>query len=78
LTTALAEAGIHIGLNANDLFRIIQDRPYCELICIAAGTPAVEGADGTVVEHYERERKFEAAVGDRLIATVRGKGYRIS
>ncbi|MBE6552841.1 MAG: winged-helix domain-containing protein [Ruminococcaceae bacterium] len=23
-------------------------------------------------------RKFEAAVGDRLIATVRGKGYRIS
>lgn len=65
LMTALSEAGVTTGLNANDVFRILTEKPYCELICIAAGTPAVEGTDGTVIEHYERERKYEAAVDEQ-------------
>lgn len=65
LMTALAEAGVSTGLNPEDLRRVMADKPYMDLICIAAGTPAIEGTDGDVIEHYERERKIEAAVDEQ-------------
>ena len=65
LATALEEAGVTTGLHAEDLRRVMEEKPYMELICIAAGIPAVEGTDGDVIEHYERERKIEAAVDEQ-------------
>ncbi len=64
LLSALDQAGVTTGLHAEDLRKVLQDKPYMTLFCIAAGTPAVEGTDGKVVEHYERERKLEAAVDE--------------
>lgn len=65
LMTALDEAGVTTGLNPEDLRRVMADKPYMDLICIAAGTPAIQGTDGDVIEHYERERKYEAAVDEQ-------------
>lgn len=64
LREALAAKGINSGLLEHRLTALAHSPKYFTLLQIAAGTPAVDGEDGRIVDHYNREVEIHLTVKD--------------
>lgn len=56
LEEVLKKADISVGIITTEIDRILEDNAYFQLCPIAYGTPAVQGDDGYIVEHFSREK----------------------
>ena len=63
------------GVESDVIVRIIQNKPYFELLPVAIGTPPVEGTDGSIQEHYERSLPFEVKIDENGVADYRASNY---
>ena len=63
------------GLDTAQVTGIAVQRPYFKMIPIAVGTPAKEGTDGSLVEHYARTQDREVKVDENGVADYRSSNY---
>ncbi len=72
---AMQSCQVSSGIESDAIVRIIQNKPYFELIPIAIGTPPVEGTNGTIKEYYEKTPPFEVKIDDNGVADYRASNY---
>lgn len=72
---AMQTGGITTGIDSTAIARIFQERPYFQLIPVALGTPAVQGEDGKIIEHYPREVTREVKIDENGMADYHSMNY---
>lgn len=72
---ALQDANITSGIDSTAVVRLFQEDSYFQLIPVAAGTPAIEGESGKVIEHYPRKLQMEIKVDENGVADYRSLNY---
>jgi len=58
----LSENGVVYGINENELDMVINYPVYNQMICIAEGTPPVNGQNGKVEFHFDTERETRPTI----------------
>ena len=63
------------GMDTAQVTGIATQKQYFKMIPVAVGTPAKEGTDGKVVEHFARVQEFEVKVDENGVADYRSSNY---
>lgn len=75
IASAMETQKITTGIDAAVLTYLIQQHPYFTLIPCACGTPAQEGEDGRVIEHFARQLNRTVKMDERGVADYRAMNY---
>ncbi len=62
VTEALAKSGVIYGINRTNLESIVKHPLYYEVICVAEGTPPVNGQNGKVEFHFDINRESKPTI----------------
>ncbi len=54
--------GISVGIDETKLLDMLKNRNFNQPFVVAEGSAAVDGIDGYIVEHFEREREYKPQV----------------
>ena len=63
------------GMDTAKVMSLAKEVPYFQLIPIAVGTPAVEGTNGSIVEHFSRTQEFRVKITEDGIADYKSSNY---
>ena len=72
---AMQKSHVLSGIDSSVIVRLIQEKPYFQLIPIAVGTPAVEGTDGEIRTYYEEKLPFEVKIDENGVADYKASNY---
>lgn len=72
---ALQNQQVTSGLDAARVTSLAREKPYFSMIPIAVGTPAIEGTNGSVVEHFSRVQEFEVKIDEEGVADYKSSNY---
>ena len=75
IANALQTNNVTTGILTSAVLYAYKEKAYYELIPIALGTPAVQGTDGNVTEHFERALPFEVKVDEYGMADYKSSNY---
>lgn len=56
---SLRYSGISKGIDSGAVQGLIKEQDYLSIVRLAKGTPAKDGADGSITEHFERKARIE-------------------
>ncbi len=72
---AMQKSKVLSGIDTGTVVRLMQEKPYFQILPIAVGTPAVPGVDGELKEYYEETLPFEVKIDENGVADYKASNY---